>query len=75
MARLLTRDEKRRLAGDVIRAAAEMLERRPDVYGLDEETSQAGREQVALWLSGLPGDEWDMRLPDPEAVRARRRGA
>lgn len=77
----LTREQKRRLAGNLTSAAAEMAysfvtnygpEDRSGIYDEDPEVvafDRAVRETLARWLRDLPGDEWDRRLPDPSTLR------
>lgn len=68
----MTQEEKRRLAAALICCAGDIIElwneyiatgRFPDLLGIDR--SEAA-EQMAAWLSKLPGDEWDRRLPQPK---------
>jgi len=60
-ARKLTNQEKRELAQKVTTAVAEML---GVEYESDLEYHSAGIV-VAQWLKKLPGDGWDVRLPQP----------
>jgi hypothetical protein len=63
----MTRQERDRLVALVVRGAADALAvavERGDLEadGIDEREAY---EQVAKWLSRLPGDAWDVRLPEP----------
>ena len=60
----LTRKQKHHLAGALTTAAADMLARRYDETD-DPEMVRDAYETVGRWLARLPGDEWDVRLPDP----------
>lgn len=63
--RVLSLEERRRLAGALTSAAAEMVARR---YDGDLEAEREAREVVARWLRNLPGLDWDVRLPDPSTL-------
>lgn len=60
----LTRKQKRYLVGALTTAAADMLGRRYDDTD-DPEMVRDAYETVGRWLAALPGDEWDVRLPEP----------
>ncbi len=61
--------QKRALAMEVIHQVANLAEfwdeyadRNPDLEGIDR--SEAA-QTMANWLGRLPGDRWDLRLPQP----------
>jgi hypothetical protein len=65
----MTNDQKRRLANALICEAANMVEEMyarngylDDIKDIDP---AAAAIQLANWLQHLPGDSWDMRLPQP----------
>ena len=67
MTRKLTKRERHHLAGALSTAAADMLGRRYDPEDPeDAEVMADAYRSVALWLARMPGDEWDVRLPQPE---------
>lgn len=61
-----TRGAKRELAQRLTSAAADMVARE---YGADVEVERAAATLVAQWLKDLPGDGWDIRLPQPQPKR------
>lgn len=68
----LSRNQKHVLARELIRNAADMIENWDNEAGeLNDQgvTAQEAAEQFAVWLAHLPGDGWDMRLPQPQDVR------
>jgi hypothetical protein len=58
----MTKQQKEQLAGLLISQAGNLVEfwAEQGVDGLDK---QEAAEQLAKWLSKLPGTEWDTRLP------------
>jgi hypothetical protein len=67
----LTREQRNRLVALVIRGAADNLGRAVETGDLEADgiDEQAAYEQVARWMSKLPGDAWDVRLPEPGPVK------
>ena len=65
----MTDDQKRRLANALISEAAnmvdEMYERNGYLDDIKDIDPAAAATQLAKWLQHLPGDSWDMRLPQP----------
>jgi hypothetical protein len=66
----LTREQKNALAAGVLSRAADIVEffdEMVDDGSLPEALAGADREavavQLATWLQRLPGEAWDMRLP------------
>jgi len=76
----LTNAQKRRLAGvltsHAVQAAVDFSETYAATIDGEQDTAdllyRAAVESIALWLADLPGDEWDVRLPDPADVREAR---
>lgn len=70
----MTHDQKRRLANALIPEAANMIEEMHDRAGHPDDVKHiepsAAAKQLAEWLQHLPGDSWDMRLPEPIRGRA-----
>lgn len=71
----LTREQKRALArtvwsrcGDFAEFWGEMLEGGTIPEELHDADPQAVFEQLSRWLRRLPGDTYDLRLPDPGRV-------
>lgn len=63
---VLTRDAKRELAQRIVTEVADMIGRE---YGADVEIEMAAKRVAAQWLARLPGDGWDVRLPQPQRTQ------
>lgn len=63
----LTREQRNRLVQLIITGAADNLGRAVETgdLGADGIDENAAYAQVARWLARLPGDAWDVRLPEP----------
>lgn len=62
----LTNDQKQRLAAALIGAAADMIEcwsERAATYDAEDIPRDEAAQQIARWLTRLPGSAWDTRLP------------
>ncbi len=51
-----------RKAGDIAEFWGELVKDEP---ALAEVSSEDAAEQLTVWLKRLPGDRWDLRLPQP----------
>lgn len=62
----LTLKQKQALAVKLITKAGDLVEYWGEGTGEMEGVSaeQVG-QQLSIWLKGLPGNHWDMRLPQP----------
>lgn len=64
----LTQQQKAALAARMINHVAKMVEFRDELVtdpALADLTINEIAAQLTMWLKGLPGDSWDVRLPDP----------
>jgi hypothetical protein len=65
----MTNDQQRRLANALISEAANMVEEMYERSGYLDDIKDidptAAAMQLANWLQHLPGDSWDIRLPQP----------
>ncbi|MET7816240.1 hypothetical protein ABZT26_36060 [Streptomyces sp. NPDC005395] len=62
---LTAREQKRRVARALLVQAGSLVEfwsEDPHSEGVDAEFA---RECLARWMKALPGDDWDLRLGDP----------
>jgi len=67
----MTNKQKEELAGALISRAGELIDdwaREVDTYHpeLKGVSSAEAAEQLAKWLKHLPGNVWDVRLPEPK---------